>query len=986
MKKITFLLLILGSSLQLHSQELVDISENQWNIWLDYDAEWENDALYLPPVDITALPVNEPTLGWDGLYAAERKATTIPATVEQYFWGQNGNDFGVAGNYVGVSWFSTEIDVPATWEGKRVVINFESARLRAEVYINGKIAGYDIINGTPFSVDVTEFVNYGSKNKLDVRITDPNGNFAWRDWETYGWGNYDITPSHGFGGITGKVTLEASDKTFIEDVFVKNTPEVNKIDVVTTLSSFGTIGKGTIQYKVVELPNNKEVFSANENVENQTEINSTIKLDNARLWTPDTPNLYNLVIEWNGEDGSTYSTTKRFGFRWFEVVTIGDDKQFHLNGKRVVLRTAISWGHWPVNGIYPSDEMAEKQVRAAKALGLNCLNFHRGIGQTNVLEMADEIGLMYYAEPGGYAAGRSEFTEAMKREKLMRMVKNFRSHPSLVIYNMINEAVFPLKWEKVDKPYPSERRDMIDAHKLDETRPITYTSTCWFKPISTVGCPVGPHDIKMCMLPYDTVVYNDIWWDEHHAGGPGVYRDEFYNGKDDIYRHNDIPNEIIILGEDGAVGTPPRLDLIVESLDEIGYDGWDGDTYRKMQKVYSDFLKAKGFSKDFPSVDYLCQSMGNVSHYYQARTIENTRIGNLLDGYVINGWENTKVENHSGVVDIFRNLKTDEGTLAYYNQPFYVAIKAQNKVLEVGEVSSIDFYIVNEEDVKGNLKLNIVATDDEGVLYEKTHKVTLTGGTTYGELIVEGVELKTRTKGYINIKTELLKGKEVIAEGKEKLFAISLNTDNLPVVAVVDTSGAMQKYLDMIPGVKYENTKSPQGIENGKVLLVGKDIQPGMVPGAFRQTSPVMDWVSRGNTMIIADGFDEWCKYLNHKEILDYRGFRKIDRNWFGGNHFVKEHSLFNELPTKQAFNWEYQSFAAYKRNRNGMRIANGETVVGVTADHKHEVYSAVVVIPHGRGNIIISSLDIAGALDEKKDKANVMAKKVLLNFIAFGK
>ena len=76
-----------------------------------------------------------------------------------------------------------------------------------------------------------------------------------------------------------------------------------------------------------------------------------------------------------------------------------------MNGKRIVLRTAISWGFWPVNGIIPTPELAERQIRLAKELGLNMLNFHRGIGQTVLLDKADELGLLYYEEPGGYKTG-----------------------------------------------------------------------------------------------------------------------------------------------------------------------------------------------------------------------------------------------------------------------------------------------------------------------------------------------------------------------------------------------------------------------------------------------------------------------------------------------------------------------------------------------------------------------------------------------------
>ena len=78
----------------------------------------------------------------------------------------------------------------------------------------------------------------------------------------------------------------------------------------------------------------------------------------------DSPHLYDLSVS-----VGTDNYTQRFGFRWFEVKDIHGDKQFFLNGKRIVLRTAISWSFWPDNGITPSDELARRQVESAKKLG-----------------------------------------------------------------------------------------------------------------------------------------------------------------------------------------------------------------------------------------------------------------------------------------------------------------------------------------------------------------------------------------------------------------------------------------------------------------------------------------------------------------------------------------------------------------------------------------------------------------------------------------
>ena len=71
----------------------------------------------------------------------------------------------------------TKINVPADWRNKRIVMNVASIRFRAEIFVNKKLVGYDLVNSTPFAVDVTPFILPGQENVIAFRITDPNGNF-----------------------------------------------------------------------------------------------------------------------------------------------------------------------------------------------------------------------------------------------------------------------------------------------------------------------------------------------------------------------------------------------------------------------------------------------------------------------------------------------------------------------------------------------------------------------------------------------------------------------------------------------------------------------------------------------------------------------------------------------------------------------------------------------------------------------------------------
>jgi hypothetical protein len=988
-----------------------DLSNQDWRMWLDKAAPWAKDRLYAPPVDVARLPVNLPTGGWAVLAGAESKTVHLPATVEQYHWGQNGNSFGLSGNYLGVSWFSTRLAVPAALQGRRVVLRFESVRFRAEVFVNQQLAGYDLVNSTPFEIDVTKLLRYGQANDVAVRITDPNGNFDWRDSQNFMWGSYRTQPTHGFGGITGKVELVATPPVFVQDVFVKNKPALREVDMqVTTANTTSQPTSGTLRLEVKEQGGaqktvfTQEVALANLPAGQSTKI-VTVKVPAAKLWSVESPNLYIVTATWKGTNNATDAHRQRFGFRWFEARDVaGGDRMFFLNGKRIVLRTAISWGFWPVNGIAPSDALARKQVETAKALGLNMLNFHRTIGQTNVLDYADELGLLYFEEPGGnqYPANlmnatdslgkkQADFYLAARTEKVLRMVRRDRNHPSLIIYNFHNERGAP--------PEAQDRAEMSAAHALDETRLLTYNS-------SNGDPTLKPNPrFKLHLRPYDATFYDYGWFDQHHAGGPGVYHDALYSGPGKYLRFTNHKDETIYWGEDGAIGTPPRLQLIRDEILKTGKNiGWESTSYLQWYDAYDQFLtNTPGFRQAFPTVDALTTAMGNTAYYYQGRAIENVRLNNITDGYAVNGWESMILENHSGIVDNYRNPKGDVQLIARYNRPVYVAVKLTRKVLGVGDTSRADFYLVNEVNLNGKYRLRVQATDESGkVVFSKTVAVKANGGNTYGELLTASLPIVPASAGYTTVRAELLSSSTAVASGDDKLYAVRLNTAGVPATGMVaDTSGVLASYLKSV------------GVNSLREFNSGRPVGDYLLVGAFnpQQTgnplvTDILEWVNEGHTLIVVNNIDKWATHLGRKEVVDYRGAKELGTSWYGGNYFVKSHPLFAGLPQSCVFNWEYQCFATYDRARLGLRLFNGETIVGCVSDHKKEVYSALSVVPHGRGRIILCALDMFSTLrgvkankkaegdgenaaleslnNSRGNRANIVGQQLLLNMLRF--
>jgi beta-galactosidase len=197
-----------------------------------------------------------------------------------------------------------------------------------------------------------------------------------------------------------------------------------------------------------------------------------IGLNSPKLWDLDTPNLYHLRATWLGDDGHTDTRNIPFGFRWFAPSGLGTDAIFRLNGRRIKLYSSISWGFWGLNGLFPTPELAEKEVTQARKLNLNCLNFHRNVGKEEVFRAHDRLGLLRYMEPGagklaigapaptasgegaianpGIVLAKPEseadkFAQRFMIAKCVHMVRTFRSHPSLIQYTLQNEIGADLK-------------------------------------------------------------------------------------------------------------------------------------------------------------------------------------------------------------------------------------------------------------------------------------------------------------------------------------------------------------------------------------------------------------------------------------------------------------------------------------------------------------------------------------------------------------
>ena len=360
-------------------------------MWPDRDATWQDDALYLPDeLDLAKLPVRPPTGGWEALGPQRGVAVTLPASVEQYYWGKLESrpytvaeyeyaetDLGVQnGAYRGVSWFWRNFDLPARWSGKQVTLNVRGFRQRIEIFVNRKLVGYDLIAETSYACDITAALKPGT-NALAIRITNPGGVYDWRDYVKMRWGVREFQAGRGFGGLDRDLSLHAHDHVFVDDLWVLNKPEVTTADACAEVRNTGKADAQThIRFLVMAVGSENVLATAEAETyipaQSKVTLRATLQYAQANLWSPETPVLYRVRAELMATSTGVTVHDRReqtFGFRWFEPAGIGRNAMLMLNGKRIRLYSAIEFGFWGSTGLWPTPEMARKSVHSAQIAG-----------------------------------------------------------------------------------------------------------------------------------------------------------------------------------------------------------------------------------------------------------------------------------------------------------------------------------------------------------------------------------------------------------------------------------------------------------------------------------------------------------------------------------------------------------------------------------------------------------------------------------------
>ena len=344
-----------------------------------------------------------------------------------------------------------------------VKLHFEGVYQKAEVFVNGQKAGQHHYGYTPFTVDVTPYINKNKKGENDVVVKVDNSEQPNCRW-------------YSGSGIYRHVWLETMPALHIAEngIFV-TTPEVSadkaKVQVEVMVQNESQADRNATV--VVEGQQQEVSLKAGES--KAVTFSYTIK--NPKLWSPESPYLYTASVALKNNSLNSLSKIK-FGVRSF---SFDAEKGFVLNGKKVLINGACVHHDDGVLGAMAFDDAEIRKVRQMKQAGFNLIRTSHNPTTRAFLDACDSIGMLVIDEAfDGWRTQKNPFDystviDSCFRQDIHAMVLRDRNHPSIISWSIGNEVI-----ERKDIRVVYTARQMKQAiHEYDKTRPVTEALCAW---------------------------------------------------------------------------------------------------------------------------------------------------------------------------------------------------------------------------------------------------------------------------------------------------------------------------------------------------------------------------------------------------------------------------------------------------------------------------------------------------------------------------
>ena len=350
-------------------------------------------------------------------------------------------------------WYRRKFRIPSLWKNKNTLLHFGAVDWETRVWINDKEVGSHKGGYISFSFDITEYVKNDMENNLVVAVWDPTNKGG------QGRGKQVLRPGVVFytaiSGIWQTVWLEPVPKTYIKRITVEPDTDNECIKLSLAIQNLQNV-----EEIYIEVKDKNNIISA---VKERIGKTFLIPIPSPKLWSPENPFLYDLIITLKKENTVVDKIESYFGMR---TISLGDEQNgirtVLLNNEELFQYGTLDQGYWP-DGLYtaPTDSALKYDIEITKKLGFNLIRKHVKVEPARWYYHCDKIGVLVWQDmpSGGAAIGSrniEEFKETRKVSdqsdfcnELTEMVKMLFNHPSIIMWVPFNEGWGQFKTKEV---------------------------------------------------------------------------------------------------------------------------------------------------------------------------------------------------------------------------------------------------------------------------------------------------------------------------------------------------------------------------------------------------------------------------------------------------------------------------------------------------------------------------------------------------------
>lgn len=436
---------------------------------------------------------------------------------------------------MGIGWYRYQLTPKDEWKGKRIVLDFQGIMLVGDVYLNGKRIGGTDYGYLGFDIDLSKLLKWGEANEITVKADTRNPNNS--RWFTG-------------AGLYRDVNLIITDKNLFfsrHPLFIR-TQDNKEVKIKAEIINQQKLAKG--QGKAV-IPVEVRILDADGKVvaqqKNNIDFNAkwrdreyelpAISLENAQLWSPDTPYLYTAEVTLYDNEGNIADQIKEpFGVRTIEM---NPEKGLLVNGKKVLLKGYANHHTLGALGAAAYPRAIEKRLKLMKEFGMNHIRTSHNPYSEDFLKLCDKYGILVVDELYDkwltqYAGGRVEW-ESLWQKDIPEWVKRDRNHPSVILWSLGNELQQYSNLPFNDWGVTAYKLQKELLHRYDDTRLTTVAMHPSYRNLETDSIPadlavateVNSYNYRYMYFPGDMKRYPEKTFYQSEASvaamGPNFY-------------------------------------------------------------------------------------------------------------------------------------------------------------------------------------------------------------------------------------------------------------------------------------------------------------------------------------------------------------------------------------------------------------------------------------------------------------------------------